>query len=77
MIKLKEFVENKIDIKKKSEAEHLSQEVGKVQEEMAATLHNFENTTEPELLDYYTYSYKAKQIKHDYLLKKLKEVYYN
>ncbi|OON98131.1 MAG: DUF2508 domain-containing protein [Epulopiscium sp. Nele67-Bin004] len=75
MIKLKELVEDKIDIKKKSEADHLSQEVRKVQEEMAATLHNFENTTEPDLLDYYTYAYKANQIKHDYLLKKLKAVY--
>ncbi len=50
MIKLKELVEDKIDIKKKSEADHLSQEVRKVQEEMAATLHNFENTTEPDLI---------------------------
>ncbi len=62
---------------RKFEEDILSREVEKVQEELAVTLHNFENTTEPELLDYYTYSYKANQIKHSYLLKKLKEVYYN
>ncbi|OOB76990.1 MAG: DUF2508 domain-containing protein [Epulopiscium sp. Nuni2H_MBin003] len=64
-------------LKKKHEEDILSREVEKVQDELAATLHNFENTIEPELLDYYTYAYKANQIKHSYLLKKLKEVYYS
>ncbi len=69
MFKRKIAVENE-------ETAQLKQELSKVQEEMAATLYNFENTTEPELLDYYTYTYKAKEIKHSYLLRKLKQLYY-
>ncbi len=64
-------------VEKNEETEKLKEELSKVQEEMAATLYNFENTTEPELLDYYTYFYKAEQIKYGYILKKLKKVYYN
>ncbi len=59
------------------EAKFLSEEVEKVQEELAATLMKFENTTEPDLVEYYTYTYKATQIKHSYLLRKLKQLYYN
>lgn len=55
----------------------LSQEINRVQEEMAATLSNFSDTTDPELLEYYTYQYKASEIKHGYLMKKLKKIYYN
>lgn len=54
----------------------LANEIGKVQEEMAATLTNFSDTTDPELLEYYTYYYKANEIKHGYLLRKLKKIYY-
>lgn len=62
--------------RQKQETEVLAREVGLVQEEMAATLNNFSGTTDPELLEYYTYYYKANQIKHGYLLKRLKAVYY-
>ena len=55
----------------------LAQEVFKVQEEMAAALDSFSDVIEPELMDYYTYCYKANEIKHSYLLKKLKKIYYN
>ncbi len=55
----------------------LAQEVFKVQEEMAAALESFSDVIEPELMDYYTYCYKANEIKHSYLLKKLKRIYYN
>jgi len=54
----------------------LASEVSKVQEEMAATLNSFSDVIEPELVDYYTYCYKASEIKHSYLLKKLKRIYY-
>lgn len=60
----------------KRETEILSAEINRVQDEMAATLTNFSDTIEPELLEYYTYYYKANQIKHGYLLKKLKKIYY-
>ena len=61
--------------KKKLAIKELTQEVKRLQEEMAVTLSNFSNTTEPQLLEYYTYDYKAKQIRHSYILKKLKELY--
>ncbi len=54
----------------------LIEEICKLQEEMAATLNQFSDVTEPELVDYYTYYYKANEIKHTYLLKKLKKIYY-
>ncbi|OON95543.1 MAG: hypothetical protein ATN36_08110 [Epulopiscium sp. Nele67-Bin005] len=61
---------------KQLEAKLLSDEIGHAQEELAVAMAQFENTTEPELLEYYTYYYKAYEIKHDYLLKRLKELYY-
>lgn len=60
----------------KEDKQVLADEIGKVQEEMAATLTNFSDTTDPELLEYYTYYYKANEIKHGYLLRKLKKIYY-
>lgn len=59
------------------EKEVLKEEIYKLQEEMAATLSNFSNTIEPELLEYYTYFYKAIEVKHSYMLKRLKKIYYN
>ncbi len=61
----------------REEREQLTEEITAVQEDMAATLKQFSATVEPELLDYYTYCYKANQIKHSYLIKKLKRIYYN
>ncbi|MGL6173792.1 MAG: DUF2508 family protein [Cellulosilyticaceae bacterium] len=66
--------ENEEQIKR--ETEILTAEINRVQDEMAATLTNFSDTIEPELLEYYTYYYKANQIKHGYLLRKLKKIYY-
>lgn len=54
----------------------LAREINALQEEMAATLTNFSDTIDPELLEYYTYYYKASQIKHSYLIKRLKKIYY-
>ncbi|MGL4736105.1 MAG: DUF2508 family protein [Cellulosilyticaceae bacterium] len=62
--------------KQKEEADILAREVNLVQNEMAATMNNFSGTTDPELLEYYTYYYKANEIKHGYLLRKLKQIYY-
>lgn len=63
--------------KLKEETDMLAEEVGYLQNEMAATMTHFSNEVDPELVDYYTYYYKATQIKHGYLLKKLKKVYYD
>lgn len=60
----------------KKDKEILAAEINRVQDEMAATLTNFSDTTEPELLEYYTYYYKANEIKHGYLMRKLKKIYY-
>lgn len=54
----------------------LTAAINKVQEEMATTLSGFETASEPELIEYYIYTYKAQEIKHTYLMKKLKEIYY-
>lgn len=62
--------------RRREETDLLAKEVGKVQEEMAATLNNFSGTNDPDLLEYYTYYYKANEIKHSYLLRRLKEIYY-
>ncbi len=77
MEELLEKIKNVFTKQPTSEAKILSEQVGKVQEEMAVALHNFQNTTEPELVDYYSYSLKAQQVKHAYLLRQLKQVYYN
>ena len=61
---------------REEEKQALADEITALHEEMAATLTNFSDTIEPELLEYYTYYYKASQIKHTYLLKRLKKVYY-
>jgi hypothetical protein len=61
--------------KRRLEIQYLTQEIKDLQEEMAATLSNFSNTIEPQLLEYYTYDYKAKEIRHSYILKKLKGLY--
>lgn len=58
------------------EAALLAQEVNYLQEEMAATMEHFSAEVDPELVDYYTYYYKAAEIKHGYLLRKLKKIYY-
>lgn len=63
--------------KLREETAMLASEVNYLQEEMAATMSHFSNEIDPELLDYYTYYYKAAEIKHGYLLRKLKKVYYS
>ncbi|PHV70033.1 DUF2508 domain-containing protein [Sporanaerobium hydrogeniformans] len=62
--------------KQEHEKQALIYEICKLQEEMAVTLNQFSDVTEPELVDYYTYYYKANEIRHSYLLKKLKKIYY-
>lgn len=57
------------------EKELLEEEINKAQEEMAAAFNQFQLVIEPELIDYYTYAYKASMVKHDYLIKKLKKLY--
>lgn len=60
----------------RDEIETLAEEVSYLHEEMAATLACFSAEIDPDLVDYYTYYYKAAEIKHGYLLKRLKKIYY-
>lgn len=64
------------DEQREEEKRVLAREINELHEEMAATLSNFSDTIEPELLEYYTYYYKASQLKHSYLIKQLKKIYY-
>lgn len=64
------------DEQREEEKRVLAREINELHEEMAATLSNFSDTIDPELLEYYTYYYKASQLKHSYLLKQLKKIYY-
>lgn len=64
------------DQRREEEKRILAEEINALHEEMAATLNNFSDTVDPELLEYYTYYYKASQLKHSYLLKQLKKIYY-
>ena len=53
----------------------IENEVNKTRQEMAVALNQFEVVTDPELIDYYTYTYKASIAKYGYLMKKLKKLY--
>lgn len=57
------------------EKELLQVELSKAQDEMAAAFNQFQAVVEPDLIDYYTYAYKASMVKHDYLIKRLKKLY--
>ena len=65
------------DEQREEEKRLLAEEINALHEEMAATLQNFSDTVEPELLEYYTYCYKASQLKHSYLMRQLKKIYYD
>ncbi len=58
------------------EKELLQEELNKTQEEIAAAFNKFQLVLEPDLIDYYTYTYKASMVKHSYLIKRLKRLYY-
>lgn len=53
----------------------IEQEISKTQREMAVALNQFETAIEPDLIDYYTYVYKASMAKYDYLIKSLRALY--
>ncbi len=69
--------EDEKQIRAREEAIRLTQEIGYLQEEMAATMLHFSDEVDPDMVDYYTYYYKAAEIKHTYLLKRLKKIYYH
>ena len=58
------------------EKELIEKEIYNTQVELAAVLDGFENVIDPDLVDYYSYSYKATEAKYTYLIKRLKTLYY-
>lgn len=73
--KLQKVIENK-EKKMTAKERELLREIEEVYKEMAVTLNHFNYSTHPDLIEYYVYQYKAAQIKHDYLLRSIKELYY-
>lgn len=61
--------------KKTAEERELLDEIREAYREMTATFSHFDNAVEPELIEYYTYKYKADQIKYDYLIRCMKKLY--
>lgn len=55
----------------------LIDEIDEAYREMTTTFSHFECATEPELIEYYTYKFKADQIKYGYLIRCMKKIYYN
>lgn len=54
----------------------IEKEIYNAQIELAVALEGFENVIDPDLVDYYSYAYKATEAKHTYLIKRLKNLYY-
>lgn len=52
-------------------------EINEAYREMTTTFSHFESATDPQLIEYYTYKYKADQIKYGYLIRCMKKTYYN
>lgn len=55
----------------------LKKEIDEAYREMTTTFSHFESATDPQLIEYYTYKYKADQIKYGYLIRCMKGIYRN
>lgn len=55
----------------------LVSEIGEAYREMTTTYAHFECATDPQLIEYYTYQYKADQIRYGYLIRCMKKIYYS
>lgn len=55
----------------------LIEEIEEAYREMTTTFSHFESATDPALIEYYTYKYKADQIKYGYLIRCMKKIYYD
>lgn len=63
--------------RKTPDERQLIKEIDEAYREMTTTFNHFECATDPQLIEYYTYKYKADQIKYGYLIRCMKEVYNN
>ncbi len=53
---------------------NLLNEIDEAYREMTTTFTHFECATDPKLIEYYTYKYKADQIKYGYLIRCMKQL---
>ena len=73
--KIQRAIENK-EKKMTLEERELLREIEEANREMEITYNHFNYVTEPDLIEYYIYQYKAAQIKYGYLLGCMKRLYY-
>lgn len=79
-LKTRKKVRKVIDKKEKRMTKverELIRDIEQAYKEMITMFHHFDYAVEPDLIEYYTYQYKAAQIKYDYLLRCMKEIYYS
>ena len=73
--KVQKVIENR-EKKMTAKERELLREIEEIYREMDTMLNHFNYTTQPDLIEYYVYQYKAAQIKHDYILRCIKELHY-
>ena len=56
------------------EVQSLLVEIDEVKKSIDAARSNFNNVTDPDSIDYYTYILKAYQVRHDMLIRQLKAI---
>lgn len=79
-LKVSKKVQRAICKKKKRMTPDERKLIGEIDEayrKMTTTFSHFECATDPELIEYYTYKYKADQIRYGYLIRCMKKIYYN
>ena len=59
---------------KSEEVQSLLVEIDEVKKSIDAARSNFNNVTDPDSIDYYTYILKAYQVRHDMLIRQLKAI---
>ena len=77
-LKISKRVQRAITDKEKRMTVEERRLVGEIEEaylEMTTTFNHFEQATNPDLIEYYTYKYKADQIKYGYLIRCIKKLY--
>ena len=78
-LKIRKKIQKVIESKEKKmtvRERELLREIEEVYREMTTAFNHFNYATQPDLIEYYVYQYKAAQVKHDYLLRCMKELYY-
>ena len=76
-LKVNKKIQRAIHNKKKrmtQDERKLINEIDEAYREMTTTFSHFESATSPDLIEYYTYKYKADQIKYGYLIRCMKQL---